>query len=73
MDLQATLAGSSTFTTWREQAPSEGQTCPLRQAQDDASIATALVACDASGLGRCDSRHRLLFEYPIIFWTNSEV
>src|SRR5215510_7818641 len=23
-----------------------------------------------SGLGSCDSRHGLLFEYPIIFWTN---
>jgi hypothetical protein len=21
------------------------------------------------GLGRCDRRHKLLFEYPIIFWT----
>ena len=23
----------------------------------------------ASGLSRCDCCHRLLFEYPIIFWT----
>src|SRR5262245_43861269 len=38
------------------------RTCPLRQLQDDASIATARVAYDASGLGRCDSRHGLLFE-----------
>jgi len=25
--------------------------------------------CDASGLGSCDSHHRLLFEWSIIFWT----
>jgi hypothetical protein len=30
---------------------------------------TARAAFHASGLGRCDGRHRLLFEYPIIFWT----
>ena len=31
------------------------------------------VAYDASGLGSCDSRHRLLFEWPIIFWTPCDV
>jgi hypothetical protein len=62
MDLQPTLAGSFTFTTWRGQAPSEGQDLPASQLQDDASIATARVAYDASGLGRCDSCHGLLFE-----------
>src|SRR5262249_59318840 len=25
------------------------------------------------GFGSCDRRHRLPFEYPIIFWTSSEV
>jgi hypothetical protein len=25
--------------------------------------------CDASSLGRCDSRHKFNFRYPIIFWT----
>src|SRR5262249_46476699 len=34
-----------------------------------ASVSTAPAAFHASGLGRCDGRHRLLFEYPIIFWT----
>jgi hypothetical protein len=27
------------------------------------------VVCGASGLGRCDGHHKLLFESPIIFWT----
>jgi|SRR6516165_6689562 hypothetical protein len=34
-----------------------------------ASVSTARAAYHASGLGRCDGRHRLLFEYSIIFWT----
>src|SRR5262249_29747148 len=34
-----------------------------------ASVATARAACHAYGLGRCDGRHGLLFECPIIFWT----
>src|SRR5262245_65160321 len=33
------------------------------------SVSTARAVFHASGLGRCDGRHRLLFEYPIIFWT----
>jgi hypothetical protein len=40
----------------------EARACPLRQLQDDASIATAQAACHSSGLGSCDSSHRLLFE-----------
>jgi hypothetical protein len=46
--------------------------CPLRQLQEsriDASVSTARAACQGFGLGRCDCRHKLLFEYPIIFWT----
>src|SRR5262245_56138573 len=38
-----------------------------------ASVSTARVACDASGLGRCDGCHRLLFKWPIIFWTPRDV
>jgi hypothetical protein len=34
----------------------------------DKHVSTAGVAYDASGLGSCDRRHKLLFEYPIIFW-----
>jgi len=34
-----------------------------------ASVSTARAAFHASGLGRCDRRHKLFFEYPIIFWT----
>ena len=32
-----------------------------------ASVSTAPVVCDASGLGSCDSRHRLLFSGPLFF------
>ena len=35
----------------------------------DVSVSTARIAYQASGLGSCDSRHKSLFEYPIIFWT----
>src|SRR5262249_16744912 len=38
-----------------------------------ASVSTARVACDASGLGRYDGCHRLLFKWPIIFWTPRDV
>src|SRR5262245_39263657 len=47
----------------------EARACPLRQLLWGASVSTARVAYDASGLGRCDGRHGFLFEYPIIFWT----
>jgi hypothetical protein len=46
----------------------DARACPLRQLQKThggcggASVSTARAACDASGLGSCDSRHRLLFE-----------
>jgi hypothetical protein len=33
------------------------------------SVSTVRAACPSFGLGRCDRRHKLLFEYPIIFWT----
>src|SRR5262245_64300330 len=32
-----------------------------------ASVSTAPVVCDASGLGSCDSRHRLLFSGHLFF------
>src|SRR5215831_18163615 len=32
-------------------------------------VSAARATCRASGLGCCDRCHRLLFEYPIIFWT----
>ncbi len=44
----------------------EARACPLRQVQKTwcggASVSTAPVAYDASGLGSCDRRHRLFFE-----------
>jgi len=58
------------------QAPSEDETCPLRQLQVTAShlsVTTAQEACLVSGSDSCDHRHKLPFEYPIIFWTTSEV
>jgi len=53
----------------------EVRACPLRQVQKTRGgvgvlpYPTARAAFHASGFGRCDGRHRLLFECPIIFWT----
>ena len=33
-----------------------------------ASASTVRVGCNASGLGRCDGRHRFTLRVPIIFW-----
>jgi len=54
------------------------EACPLRQLQNQWGVWGCFriyrrVAYDASGLGSCDSRHRLLFEWPIIFWTPRDV
>jgi hypothetical protein len=44
----------------------EARACPLRQLQENAigllSVSTPRAAFHASGLGRCDGCHRLLFE-----------
>jgi hypothetical protein len=69
--------------TWRGQAPRiiggvEARACPLQQLQKTqggwgVSVSTVRVGCDASGLERCDRRHKSNFRYPIIFWTTPEV
>ena len=78
MDLQAALPVSfiSTWRLVRRHGRGqariivevEARACPLRQVQKThggcggASVSTARVAYDASGLGRCDGHHKLLFE-----------
>ena len=52
----------------------ETRACPLQQLQKTqggwgVSVSTVRLGCNASGLGRCDSRHKFTFRYPIIFWT----
>src|SRR5262249_20141240 len=59
---------------WRGQAriivEVEARTCPLRQLPDDASIPTAQPACPPPASVAVTAVTDLLFEYPIIFWTN---
>src|SRR5262249_251305 len=58
------------FSYMARAGPFAGRTCPLRQLQDDASIATAQAACHAPASVAVTAVTDLLFEYPIIFWTN---
>ena len=51
-----------------------GRACPLRQLQETWGCGGRFRICRPSsmpsfGLGRCDRHHKLLFEYPSIFWT----
>jgi hypothetical protein len=50
----------------------ETRTCPLRQLQELAKRSFRsyrVSSMSRFGLGSCDCRHKLPFEYPIIFWT----
>src|SRR4029450_1961138 len=37
--------------------------------RESARRAGLAASVDLTAFGRCDGRHKLLFEYPIIFWT----
>jgi hypothetical protein len=37
--------------------------------RESARSADLTASVDLTAFGRCDGRHKLLFEYPIIFWT----
>jgi hypothetical protein len=63
---------------WRGQARImvEVGACPLRQLQKThGGVGCFRIYRPSSmpsfGLGRCDRRHKLLFKYPIIFWTEA--
>jgi hypothetical protein len=72
--------GGSLGDIWRGQARiariiGGGWACPLRQLQETHAGCRGCFriyrpsSMPSFGLGRCDRRHKLLFEYPIIFWT----
>src|SRR5436190_10660524 len=52
--------------------PGRQRTCPRRQLQENGALCSRIY-CPSSlprfVIDNCDGRHKLPFEYPIIFWT----